>query len=82
MWVCTCYFTWDCMEPYTYYGSILCAITSYLTCVFIGKSWNLKMFFDVKCRQNLTNRLYKKHKINTDKLASLHAKKKKILEIK
>lgn len=82
MCVCTYYFTWDCMEPYTYFGSILCAMMSYLTCVFVGKSWNPKIFFDVKCRQYLTNRLYKKHKIDTDKLVALHAKKKKILQIK
>lgn len=81
MVICTKRFTWDCMEPYTYYGSILWLILTYGVCVFGGGSWKPNIFFNVKCKQRLTNRLYKRHKIDTNKLNALYIRKKEILEM-
>lgn len=82
MMICTKHFTWDYMEPYTYYGSILWGILTYGVCVFGGKSWNPSIFFNVKCKQHLTNRLYKRRNIDINKLNTLYIRKKEILEMK
>ncbi len=76
----TCKYTWDIMEPITYFGGAAFTCFLYAYFAFKGSSWNPFTYLTNKCKPQLTHKFYQKFDVDISQLESLQ-KKKAELEI-
>ena len=76
----TCKYTWDIMEPITYFGGAAFTCFLYAYFAFKGSSWNPFTYLTNKCKPQLIHKFYQKFDVDISQLELLQ-KKKAELEI-